>query len=88
MPAVAVTKAETYTIFGSHSAEKEVLMQRRRRGRFEVEQVILFHPQRVRPAWIEVPLETREEVTRLLARMLINYQIRQVTDGDEEVRHD
>lgn len=63
-------------------------MQRRRRGRFEVEQVNLFHPRRVRPAWMELPRETCEEVTRLVARMLRNYQARHVAGGDEEVRHD
>ncbi len=63
-------------------------MQRSRRGRFEAEQVNLFHPQRVRPVWMELLLETREEVTRLVARMLSNYQARHVVDEDEEVRHD
>ncbi len=69
MPAVAVTSVKTSVIFASHSAEKEVLMQRRRRDRFETEQANLFHAQRVRPAWMELPLQTREEVTRLVARM-------------------
>jgi len=60
-------------------------MQRRRPGRFETEQANLFHPRRVRPAWEVLPVETRGEVTKLLARLLKAYQVRHaVPSGDPE----
>ncbi len=70
------------------SEQKEVPMQRRRRGRFESKQGNLFHPQRVRPAWKTLPLETQKELTRLVARMLTDYQARHGADYVEEVRND
>lgn len=66
-------------------------MERRRRGRFEVEQANLFHPRRVRPEWEALPMETREEATKLLARMLRDHQARRATPvsaKDGEVQHD
>lgn len=51
-------------------------MPRRRRGRFEAEQANLFHPRRVRPEWEALPVEAREEVTKLLARVLKAHRAR------------
>lgn len=56
-----------------------------------MDQANLFHPRSVMPTWETLPAETRVEVTRLVARMLIAYQARQPgADGmaAEEVRHD
>lgn len=66
-------------------------MQRRRRDRFEAEQANLFHPRRVRPEWEALPVETREEVTKLVARMLRGHQARRAAPavvGQTEVPHD
>lgn len=62
-------------------------MQRRRR---EIEQGHLFHPGQVRPAWEALPVETRTEVTRVLAQMLSAYQARHDagSGATEEVQHD
>ncbi len=45
---------------------------------FEAAQANLFHPRRVRPAWSSLPVETREEVTKLVARMLKQERARRV----------
>jgi len=66
-------------------------MQRCRRGRFEAEQTNLFHPERVSPAWEALPVETRRNVTRLVARMLSAHRARHaapVGPVGPEVRHD
>ena len=66
-------------------------MQRRRRGRFEAVQANLFHPRRVRPEWPALPVERREEVTKLVARMLRAHQARHAAPsvtGGAEVPHD
>jgi hypothetical protein len=71
--------------------KEDVPMERRRRGRFEVEQANLFHPRRVRPEWEALPVETREEATKLLARMLRAHQARHAAlpvTGEAEVPHD
>ena len=66
-------------------------MQRRRRGRFEVQQANLFDPRRVRPEWEALPAETREEVTKLLARMLKALQVRHAArpgTAEMEMQHE
>ena len=68
-------------------------MQRRRRGRVENEQTNLFYPKRVSPACRAFPVETREQVTKLVAQMLSAHRARHAAvatiDGaDEEVRYD
>lgn len=68
--------------------KEDVLMQRRRRGRYVTEQANLFHRKRSRPAWEALPLESREEVTKRVAQMLRAHQARQVASADAEVQHD
>jgi hypothetical protein len=65
-------------------------MPRRRRGRFEAEQANLLHPRRVRPAWEALPVDAREQVTKLLARMLRAYQVSHAAPAGEteEGNHD
>jgi hypothetical protein len=66
-------------------------MERRRRERFEAEQANLFHPRRVRPEWAALPVETREEAMKLLARMLKAHQARHAAPAgtaEGEVQHD
>lgn len=66
-------------------------MQSRRRGLFESEQTNLFHPKRVRPAWETIPVETRRQVTTLVARMLSAYRARRADPADTtdaEGQHD
>lgn len=62
-----------------------------RRGQFKAEQANLFHPRRVRPEWEVLPIEAREEVTKLVARMLRAYQARHAAPSNRsewEVQHD
>lgn len=65
-------------------------MQRRRRGQFEAEQTNLFHPRRVRPEWETLPVDAREGVTKLLARMLRAHQASHAAAAGEteEGNHD
>ncbi|MEO8180625.1 MAG: hypothetical protein ABI895_17455 [Deltaproteobacteria bacterium] len=63
-------------------------MQRRYQGRFETEQTNLFHPKRARPAWETLPLETRVEVTKLVARMLSAHLARHAVAAEVEVQDD
>jgi hypothetical protein len=86
---VAVTIAKAQAILGfALAGEKEAPMQHYRRGRFENEQSNLFHPKRVRPSLEMIPLEMRMEVTKLVARMLSEYQERHAVSSDVEVQHD
>ncbi len=65
-------------------------MKRRRQGRIGIQQGHLFHPKRVRPAWETLPVETRMEVTKLVARMLSAYRERHAaaSGAAEEVQDD
>ena len=67
-------------------------MSRLRRGRYGTQQGHLFHPEGVRPAWESLPVETRMEVTKLVARMLSAYQTRHAAApggrAAKEARHD
>lgn len=69
-------------------------MQRRRRVEFEAEQVSLFHSKRERPAWESLASHVRREVTKLVARMLLEHHHRSQTEASEavaseaEVSHD
>jgi len=86
--AVDVTVAKTLAILCfQREVERDKPMQRRRRGRYETEQVNLFHPKRVRPAWEALPVEARREVTKLVARMLSAYKARHAA-ADAEVQDD
>ena len=88
-PSPAVTFVKAQAILEFHPlVEKEEPMQHRQRGRFETEQTNLFHPKPVRPAWETLALETRSEVTKLLARMLSAYQAPHAAAIDVEVQHD
>jgi hypothetical protein len=88
---VSVTLARMSVILPFPLAvDKEVTMQRRRRNRFESEQTNLFHPKRVRPAWRTLPMETREQVTKLVARLLrlSACEAGHTGSADAEVEHD
>lgn len=88
-PAVAVTTAMLRAkIALPPTAEEVTPMQRVLRGRFAAEQGNLFHPQRERPAWMALPLETRKEVARLVAQMLKRHQADHAFTDVEVVRHD
>jgi hypothetical protein len=81
-----VTTTSITVILGLlQTLEQEVLMQRRRRAALETQQGNLFHPQRERPAWKTLPAEARNELTRLVARMLNEHQRR---DVEQEVEHE
>ena len=52
-------------------------MQKKNRLR-RAEQLNMFHPPRVRPAWLTLPMEVRQKTMRLLADMLRDYQAKGV----------
>lgn len=50
------------------------------------DQMALFHPRPTSPQWLEFPAEIREQVVRLLARLLRQRRRERLAEG--EVRHE
>ncbi len=64
---------------------REIMKRRPAKRKRRATQPSLFHATTAGPSWRAVSEETRREVRRLLAQMLLAYREQQDTAGDEEV---